>query len=93
MSERLAINYEKKPCYDIVFSESFEDLPAELDRLDIRKRKVCVVTDSHVEGLFGGEVMELLEGVCAKCVLYSFKAGEENKTLDTVREIYKFLIE
>ncbi len=93
MSERLAINYEKKPCYDIVFSESFEDLPAELDRLDIRKKKVCVVTDSHVEGLFGGEVMELLEGVCAKCVLYSFKAGEENKTLDTVREIYKFLIE
>lgn len=93
MSERLAINYEKKPCYDIVFSESFEDLPAELDRLDIRKRKVCVVTDSHVEGLFGGEVMELLEGPCAKCVLYSFKAGEENKTLDTVREIYKFLIE
>ncbi len=93
MSERLAINYEKKPCYDIVFSESFEDLPAELDRLDIRKRKVCVVTASHVEGLFGGEVMELLEGACAKCVLYSFKAGEESKTLDTVREIYKFLIE
>lgn len=37
--------------------------------------------------------MELLEGACAKCVLYSFKAGEESKTLDTVREIYKFLIE
>lgn len=93
MSERLTINYEKKPCYDIVFSQSFEDLPGELDKLDIEKRKVCIITDSHVAGLFGKEVTELLAESCAKCVLHTFEAGEENKTLDTVREIYRFLIE
>ena len=29
MSERMTINYDKKPCYDILFTASFEDLPEE----------------------------------------------------------------
>ena len=37
--------------------------------------------------------MSLLTGKCKKNVIYSFPAGEENKTLDTVREAYRFLIE
>lgn len=93
MSERLTINYEKKPCYDIVFAESFAELTEELSKLNISEKKVCVVTDSHVKGLYGDEVMSLLTGKCKKNVIYSFQAGEENKTLDTVREAYRFLIE
>ena len=93
MSERLTINYEKKPCYDIVFAESFAELTEELSKLNISEKKVCVVTDSHVKGLYGDEVMSLLAGKCKKTVIYSFPAGEENKTLDTVREAYRFLIE
>lgn len=93
MSERLTINYEKKPCYTIVFAVSFDELAEELSKLNISERKVCVVTDSHVKGLYGDEVMALLAGKCKKNVIYSFPAGEENKTLDTVREAYRFLIE
>lgn len=93
MSERLTINYKKKPCYDIVFAESFAELTEELSKLNISEKKVCVVTDSHVKGLYGDEVMSLLTGKCKKNVIYSFPAGEENKTFDTVREAYRFLIE
>lgn len=93
MSERMTINYEKKPCYDIVFSDSFDELPEELAKLNIAEKKVCVITDSHVKGFYGDEIMELLNGKCTKNVIYSFQAGEENKTLDTVREAYRFLIE
>lgn len=93
MSERLTINYEKKPCYDIVFSTSFDELIEELNKLNIAQRKVCVITDSNVKGLYGDEIMALLNGNCTKNVIYSFTAGEENKTLDTVRAAYQFLIE
>ena len=55
MSERLTINYEKKPCYDIVFSASFEDLTDELTMLEIERRRICVLTDTHVSGLYGGK--------------------------------------
>lgn len=93
MSSRINILYEKKPCYDIVFSADFEDLAVELNELSIVNRKVCIVTDNHVESLYGEELMSLLTGKCRKNVIFSFEAGEENKTLDTVKSIYSFLIE
>lgn len=93
MSSRMNILYEKKPCYDIVFSKNFDELIDELNVLGIAERKVCIVADSKVASLYGDEIMELLDGKCCKNVLYSFDYGEENKTLDTVKEIYKFLIQ
>lgn len=93
MSNRLTILYEKKPCYDIVFSTDFKDLAEELQTLDIQNRRVCVITDSHVSSLYGNEVMEILDGCCKKNVIFSFTAGEESKTLSTVQDIYRFLID
>lgn len=93
MSERITINYEKKPCYDIVFSGSFDGLLEELNKLAVSERRICIITDSCVEGIYGDEIMQILSGKCKKNVLYSFPAGEENKTLDTVRNAYKFLID
>ena len=93
MSERMTINYDKKPCYDILLTASFEDLPEELLKLDSKDRKVCIITDSHVESLYGTELLDRITPFCLKAVMYAFPAGEENKTLDTVRDIYRFLIE
>lgn len=92
MAERLTINYDKKPCYDIVISDSFELLITELDQLNISERKVCIITDSHVKCLFCDEVKGLLKGKCKNIVSFSFNAGEENKTLDTVKDAYTYLI-
>lgn len=93
MSERITVNYNKKPCYDIVFSTTFESLSEELKKFSVEVRKICIITDSHVSGLYGDEILTLLEGNCKKAVLYSFPAGEENKTLTTVKNIYTFLVE
>lgn len=90
--ERLPILYNRKPCYDIVFTQSFEALWPELQALGCENRKICIITDSGVDGYYGAEVLGLLEGKCRKAVKYVFPNGEENKNLDTVREIYKFLI-
>ena len=92
MNDRLNILFEKKPCYDIIFSTSFGDLLSELDTLEIENRKVCIITDSHVASIYGDEIMNILKGNCRKNVLFSFPAGEESKTLATVKDIYTFLI-
>lgn len=91
--ERLSISYNRKPCYDIVFTRSFDELPAELEALDVKERKVCIITDSRVDEHYGEQVLEILRGCCRKAVKYVFPHGEENKNLDTVRGIYRFLIE
>ena len=93
MAQRLPILYNKKPCYDIVFSHTFEELPQELQDLGAENRKICIYTDSNVEKLYAKQIQELLEPVCRKVILFSLPAGEEYKTLDTIKEAYKTLIE
>lgn len=95
MTQRLTINYEKKPCYDIVFSQSFDDLAWELKDMDmdIKDRRLCIVTDSIVESLYARTVLDLLKDECKKAVIFTFPSGEQSKNLDTVRQAYTFLIE
>ncbi len=92
MAERLSVSYQKKPCYDIVLSKTFADLTEELKELGTEGRRLCIVTDSNVDALYGEEVLKLLLGNCLKAVKYVFAAGEEHKTLDTVKDVYSFLI-
>lgn len=92
MSERIPILYNKKPCYDIVFTQSFQELVPELESLGLGNRRVCIITDSKVDEIYGNTVLEMLQVKCLKAVKYTFPNGEENKTLDTVRDAYKFLI-
>jgi len=93
MAQRLPILYDKKPCYDIVFSQSFDDLWFDLEEIGIGERKIMIVTDSNVRPLYAEALCKELSEKCTKCSIFSFPAGEENKTLDTVKEAYKQLIE
>ncbi len=93
MAQRLPILYNKKPCYDIVFSQSFDGLWEELQELGAGNKRLCIVTDSNVDSIYGEEVLGLLQDKCPKAVKFVFPAGEESKNLDTVKDVYKFLIE
>lgn len=93
MASRMTINYNKKPCYDIVFADDFSLLSEELQALDPADRRIAVIADTNTEKLFGSEVLSQLQEICKKAVIYAFPAGEKSKTLDTVKEIYTFLIE
>jgi len=90
--ERTTVNYQKKPCYDIVFSKSFRTLPEELDFLNPENKKICIVTDSNVNLLFADEVTELIKPHCKEVHRYVIPAGEENKTLEQITNIYRHLI-
>lgn len=93
MSESLNILFDKKPSYDIVFSTDFDELPEKLQLLSIADRSICVVTDSHVKALYGEQIKALLTPCCKRLVIFSFMAGEENKNLNTMQELYTFLIQ
>ncbi|MBR1477988.1 MAG: 3-dehydroquinate synthase [Lachnospiraceae bacterium] len=102
---RLIVQYNKKPCYDIVFTKDFKSLKEELNPAegaddgksvifpDTKEKKLCIITDSNVDKLYGKEVLKELKACARSVSKFVFEAGEENKTLDTVKEAYKFLIE
>ncbi len=92
MSRKINVLYQNKPCYDIYIEDSFGALADALEPFALTDRKVCIVTDSNVNPLYGAEVEDMIGAISGECVRYVFPAGEESKTLDTVKEIYKFLI-
>lgn len=93
MSQRLTINQNNKPIYDIVYEHDFMRLAEELAAFDIENKKLCIITDSKVNGLYTDEVCEVLKDKCKKLVVYTFPNGEQSKNLDTVKSIYEFLIQ
>ena len=92
MSDRMTVHLDGKPIYDIVMEENYDRLGQEVAALSVRDRRLCVVTDSTVAELYSDTVIRQLEPVCREVHLFVFPAGEENKNLDTVRDLYEFLI-
>ena len=92
MLKQLMIYENRKPCYPIFLAEDYEQLSASLNTLDINERKVCIVTDSHVAPYYLESIKAIFSESAAKVFHYIIEAGEENKTLDTVQNLYEFLI-
>ncbi len=93
MENRITVNYQNKPCYDIVFENDFSLLKDEIEKLGFKDRKIAIITDSNVEKLFKNDICDLLSGISDTVVSYSIPAGENNKNLDEIKKIYEFLIE
>ena len=90
---RLIVHLNNEPIYDIVLTESFEGLSQELMTLGCEKKKLCIVTDSNVAPIYLEEIKNLVSRCCRMVTTYIIPAGEENKNLDTVRDVYEHLIQ
>ncbi len=93
MSQRLTINMNNKPIYDIVYEQDFDSLAKELEPFEIQEKKLCIITDSTVKGIYADAVCECLRDYCKEIFIYDFPSGEQSKNLDTVKNIYAYLIQ
>ena len=92
MTDRLTICRNGDPIYDICMKTSFDGLKKETEAFDLRDHKICIVTDSNVAALYLEEVKAVLSQCCSKISVFIFPAGEENKNMNTVKELYEHLI-
>ena len=79
--------------YQILWEEDFTKLADAVKKLELSCGKICIVADDTVGNLYGKEVQKALEELDVTVDLYTFPAGEASKNLDTVKELYAFLIE
>lgn len=79
-------------CYHIYLESDFAKLPEAVEPLNIKERKLCIVADSTTAELYGAELKEILKETCTYVSMFVFPAGEVNKTLNTVRDLYEHLI-
>ena len=92
MADRINVCRDGKAIYDIVLTQSFDGLKEAVSCLPVKEHKICIVTDSNVAPLYLEEVRSILSGCCKAVSVFTFPAGEENKHLDTVRNLYEHLI-
>ena len=83
---------EQSVSYHIYLEESFAQLEEYISTLKVSQKRLCLVTDSNVNELYGKEVTMRLAKICAGISIFVFPAGEAYKTLDTVRDLYEHLI-
>ena len=93
MFDRITVQNKDGKLYDIVLESSFSHLGEEVSQLQVEKRKLCIVTDSNVAPLYLEAVEAQLQPYCKKVDSFVFPAGEGQKNLDTVRELYRYLIQ
>jgi 3-dehydroquinate synthase len=92
MENRIPVHRNGTFIYDIVLEMSFDGLSKELENMDLCSRKVCIVTDSNVAPLYLHRVESIVSECCDKTTHFIFPAGEENKNLNVVRDLYESLI-
>lgn len=80
--------------YDIIWSDSFAGLYDCMKNIpDLRPGRICIVTDSHVEALYLKALKDALSSFPGTIDSFIFPEGEQNKNLETVCDLYRFLIE
>lgn len=89
---KITVKTQGNEPYDILLKDSFTELPACLEALGCAGHRVCIVTDSNVAPLYLEEIKKLTAACCSQVEVFEFEAGERNKTLDTVRNLYEALI-
>ncbi len=92
---RLEIARSGEFSYSLVLEKDFSQLSACIAQCRGEGKeggKLCIVTDTHVEPLYREAVKKELEPVFSQITVFVMRAGEENKQLSTVQDLYTHLI-
>lgn len=92
MSQMITVNYENKPCYDIMLEPDFNRLAMAIGNLDMKDRRFMIITDSNVGRIYLDELIDILTPIAKAVASYTFEAGETSKNLDTASLCYEQLI-
>ncbi|WFR54742.1 3-dehydroquinate synthase [Anaerocolumna sp. AGMB13025] len=93
MNTNITVKYNGVPSYDITLAQDYTFLYRELNKLNTKERKICIVTDSNLSKLYLNELIETVKDYAKVVETFTFPAGEDSKNLDTVYKLYERLIQ
>lgn len=79
--------------YDVIIERGSIKKCGEYIKSVTESRRVAVITDDIVGGLYSKTVIESLENNSFECTLFTFPNGEQSKNLNTLGNIFDFLCE
>ena len=93
ISNKIIVNYDNKPLYNIILTDDFSDLSQSLVQLGMDNRRFMIITDQNVSNHYLKLMVEIIKPIANSVETFIFPPGEKNKNLDTVNKCYEQLIE
>ena len=90
MSKLITVNYNQKPCYNIVIENDFSKLAKNVTKLEISGRKLAVITDSNVGPLYADKVAQCLKETGNNILSIHLKPEKRTKILIQSRMCMNF---
>lgn len=78
--------------YQIHLRQGFDGISKAMQEAGLAGKKVCIVTDSRVAPLYEKELRRVLSELCPEVSTFVFPAGESNKNLAVIQNLYEHLI-
>lgn len=78
--------------YPIYFENDFSNLSHALIEEGLADKNICIVSDSNVAPRYLDAVKKELSTISPYITSFVFEAGEKNKNLNTVQQVYEHLI-
>jgi len=88
--DRLSINLPHFK-YDIIINDNFSTISHEIQSI-WSGRKIVIITDDIVEKLYLRLLTNELKKICPLIYSYVFPNGEDSKSVETLNQIYNFLL-
>lgn len=92
MKKVLTVSDKGKEIYNIYYEKDFLGLGEMFQQFDLKRHKICIVSDSNVAKHYLEEVKGQLQQTASVVTSYVFPAGESSKNIDTVQLVYEHLI-
>ncbi len=88
----LTVHLNEEPIYNIVYSNTFDNLSKHILSLGNANRKICIVSETNVASLYLDAILLSIKDCCSKAVSFVFPEGEPSKNLNVVKNLYEKLI-
>jgi 3-dehydroquinate synthase len=93
MSRFIEVKENTRTIYNIYIENSYDYLNNIFDMEVLHKKKVCIISDTTISPFYMDEVVKKIGSFVKKVETFIISPGEEYKNLDTVNQVYEYLIQ
>ncbi|MBD5088359.1 MAG: 3-dehydroquinate synthase [Clostridiales bacterium] len=92
MSKLIQVKENGTPIYDIRIEHNYSALKEVFSSLHTSNHRICIVSDTTISHFYMEEVVDIAKDYASVVETFTLKPGEEYKNLESVYQLYEYLI-
>lgn len=92
MSKLIQVKENETPIYDIRIEHNYDALKEVFSSLHTSGHRICIVSDTTISHYYMEEVVDIAKDYASVVETFTLKPGEEYKNLESVYQLYEYLI-